>query len=98
QVQPVGWWLASHIKDGKRHLNLNTFAGLRVAMQKKRMEDCIEQIDSAEMPLSSYTLIHTDAKLSAGEKETLKSWCQHIIDTLKASYPPDSLVLPKRKR
>ena len=97
-VQPVGWWLSSHIKDGKRHLNFNTFAGEKVARQKKRMEDCIEQIDNGGMPLDSYTWIHTDARLTAAEKSMLKSWCQGIIDSIKQNYPPDSLVLPQRKR
>lgn len=98
EVQPVGWWLANHVDGGKRHLNLNSFTSLPIARQKKRMDDCIEQLDNGEMPLDSYTWIHTSAKLSEGEKAALKSWCQGIIDTIKATYPPDSLVLPKRKK
>ena len=97
EVQPVGWWLANHIKDGKRHLNLNSYLGSRVAVQKKRMEDCIEQIDNGEMPLDSYLWIHRDAALSEGDKVMLKAWCQGVIDSIKARYPADSLVLPKRK-
>jgi hypothetical protein len=97
EVQPVNWWLASHIKDGKRHLNLNTFTALSAARQKKRMEDCIEQIDNGEMPLDSYLWMHTDAALSDADKATLKNWCHSVIDSLKAHYPADSLVLPKRK-
>jgi hypothetical protein len=98
EVQPVAWWLNSHIKDGKRHLNLNNFLASRVAFQKKRMEDCIEQIDKGEMPLNSYLWIHKDAVLSDEDKETLKEWCRGVIDSLKAHYPADSLVLPKRRR
>jgi len=48
------------------------------------------------MPLYSYTLIHRDAKLTDAEKATLINWCQNIMDTLKATYPADSLIL-KRK-
>ncbi|WP_188937085.1 heme-binding domain-containing protein [Puia dinghuensis] len=95
EVEPVGWWLNSHIKDGKRHLNFSNFTAMRVAVQKKRMEDCIEQLNEDEMPLSSYTLIHRNAILANADKETLKSWCQSIIDTLKATYPADSLVLKR---
>jgi len=97
-VQPVSWWLGNHIKDGKRHLNLNSFSALPAARQKKRMEDCIEQIDNGEMPLNSYLWIHKDAALSEADKLTLKNWCNAIIDSLKTHYPADSLVLPKRKR
>ena len=97
KVQPVSWWMASHVKDGKRHLNLNSFTALSAARQKKRMEDCIEQIDSGEMPLNSYLWMHKDAALSEADKATLKHWCQGVIDSIKAHYPADSLVLPKRK-
>ena len=95
EVQPVGWWLNSHIKDGKRHLNFNNFAGYRVALQKKRMEDCIDEINEDGMPLSSYTLIHRNAILSDADKQLLKSWCQGVIDTIKATYPADSLILKR---
>jgi hypothetical protein len=98
EIQPVNWWMGDHIKEGKRHLNLNSFLSSRAAVQKKRMEDCIEQIDSSEMPLESYLWIHKDAVLSEADKATLKNWCQGVIDSLKANYPADSLVLPKRKR
>lgn len=98
QVEPVGWWLGNHIKNGKRHLNFDNFASMRVAMQKKRMEDCLEQLKNDDMPLSSYTLIHRNAILTEADKDTLSGWCQGIIDRIKATYPPDSLVLPKRKK
>ena len=98
EVQPVGWWLSNHIKNGKRHLNFDAFTTMRIAMQKKRMDDCLEQLKNDEMPLSSYTLIHRNAILSESDKDTLSGWCQNIIDQIKAKYPPDSLVLPKRKK
>jgi len=48
------------------------------------------------MPLESYTLIHTNAKLSDEEKALVTNWAQGIMDSLKANYPADSLIL-KRK-
>jgi hypothetical protein len=98
EIQPVGWWLDNHITEGKRHINLNNFASMRVALQKKRMEEIMEQIKQDEMPLSSYTLIHRNAELSEADKQTMYSWCQQIIDTLKAKYPADSLILKREKR
>lgn len=97
EVQPVEWWLNNHIVDGKRHLNLNNFAALKIALQKKKMEECIEQIKHDDMPLNSYTWIHKNAVLSEAEKQTMYNWCQKIIDTIKATYPADSLILKKEK-
>src|SRR5580692_698025 len=84
EVQPVKWWLNNHIVDGKRHFNLNNFTSLKVAVQKKKMEECMEQIKKNEMPLDSYTWIHKDAILSEADKQTIYTWCRNIIDTLKA--------------
>jgi Haem-binding domain len=98
EVQPVEWWLNDHIVDGKRHFNLNNFTSLKVAVQKKKMEECMEQIKKNEMPLDSYTWIHKDAILSEADKQTINTWCNSIIDTLKAKYPPDSLIFKEQRR
>lgn len=95
-IQPVAFWLADHVNEGKREFNFNEFAGYRIAKQNHKLEEVIEQIKEGEMPLYSYTLIHRDAKLTDAEKATLINWCQNIMDTLKATYPADSLIL-KRK-
>ena len=98
EVQPVEWWLNDHIVDGKRHFNLNNFTSLKVAVQKKKMEECMEQIKKNEMPLDSYTWIHKDAILSEADNQTINTWCNSIIDTLKAKYPPDSLIFKEQRR
>ena len=51
-----------------------------------------EQIDKDEMPLSSYTLIHTDAKLTAADKDILINWSEGIRKQMEAKYPKDSLI------
>ncbi|MEI6266114.1 MAG: heme-binding domain-containing protein [Sphingobacteriia bacterium] len=96
-IQPVAWWLNDHVKDGKRHFNLNEFAGYRIAKQYKKLEECMEEVKDGEMPLESYTMIHKNAILSPREKELLFDWANAIRDSIKGKYPADSLVLPKRK-
>jgi hypothetical protein len=96
EVQPVGWWLNNHIKNGKRHFNLDDFTGRRIAYQFKKMDDCIEQLNNDEMPLETYTMIHTNAKLSPADRQTLINWCESVKAEIKSKYPADSLVMPKR--
>jgi hypothetical protein len=96
QVQPVGWWLNNHIEEGKDELNFNEFAAYRIGRQYKKMEEVMDQVKKGEMPLSSYTLIHTNAKLTDEEKQKLINWAQDIRNTIKAKYPADSLTI-KRK-
>lgn len=96
EIQPVSWWLASHVKDGKRHLNFNEFDKYKIARQYEKLEECIKEVRDGGMPLPSYTLIHKEAILTKEEKEILYNWCEVLRDSIKATYPADSLVI-KRK-
>ncbi len=96
-IQPVAWWLNSHIKDGKQHLNFSEFGSYTIARQDHKLEECADEVAEGGMPLSSYTLIHTNAKLTAAEKQQLLSWWGSIRDSLKAKYPTDSLKMPAKK-
>lgn len=97
EVQPVAWWINDHVKDGKKHLNFNEFDSYRIAKQYKKLEECIEEVKEGEMPLTSFTIIHKDAKLSEDEKQALFTWCEIVRDSIKARYPADSLVFKKKK-
>lgn len=97
EIQPVGIWLASHVNDGKRHLNFSNFASRKIAIQNHKFEEIIEMVKEGEMPMASYTLIHRDAILSEAQKGRLVSWAQSMMDSLKAKYPADSLVLRRPK-
>lgn len=95
-VQPVSGWLAHHVEEGKEHLNFSEFTNRKIAIQNHKMEEVIEMVEDGKMPLGSYTWTHRDAILSSEQKQTLVDWAQSIMDTLKAQYPADSLVLKRR--
>ncbi|MBX7124984.1 MAG: heme-binding domain-containing protein [Cyclobacteriaceae bacterium] len=97
-VQPFGWILTKHVNDGKRHLNLSTFLRLPVAVQNHKLEEIIEQVKEKEMPLPSYTWLglHADANLTDEQRVLITTWAQAQMDTLRAQYPPDSLVMKRR--
>jgi Haem-binding domain len=82
-LQTVNWWLTSHVKDGKRHLNFSEFATYSAKKQNHKMEEMVEMIEKNEMPLSSYTLIHTRSKLTSEQKQLLIDWA-------KKNYVPES--------
>ncbi len=97
EIQPVGWWLSDHVKEGTKELNFNAFDGYRIGRQYKKMEECIEEVKEGKMPLESYTRIHKEAILTDAEKQTLINWCDIIRDSIKAKYPADSLVIKRKK-
>ena len=98
-VQPVAWWLDDHIQDGKKHLNFSEFLKLPISIQNHKLEEIIEEVEEREMPLESYTYLglHKEADLSDKDRKILIDWARANMDMLKARYPSDSLVMPKRR-
>lgn len=82
EVQPFGWWLAGHISEGKEELNFNEFGNYSRRRQLSKLKAVANSIEDGTMPLSSYTLIHSNAKLSATEKKLMISWFHHVKDSL----------------
>ena len=96
EIQPVGWWLAGHIRDGKRGLNFDEFANYPIWRQYRKLEQIKEQIEKGEMPYPPYLWIHRNARLSPEKKSTVISWCLTSRKTMAAKYPTDSLRRPPR--
>lgn len=94
-VQPVNWWLNDHVKEGKKELNFDEFANYRPRRQYHKMEEVIEQVKDAKMPIESYTWIHKNALLNQGQKEKLTAWAQSVMTAMQQKYPMDSLVKKK---
>jgi hypothetical protein len=94
-IQPPAWLMNSHIQDGKKRLNFSEFSGYRLRRQYSKFEAIATEVSEGGMPLPSYLLIHTDAKLSQEQKEKLVAWTNVMRDTMKARYPADSLTTGK---
>lgn len=96
-IQPVAWWLGDHVNGGKEELNFNTFASYRIGRQYNKLDKIAKEVKEGEMPLSSYTLIHRYAKLDEGQRKLVADWANSIHDSIKATYPADSLKKSQRK-
>lgn len=73
-IQPIGWWIANHINDGKRHLNFSVYNTYKDKRKAHKFEEIGEMISEGEMPMTSYTLIHGDAKLNEEQKRLVINW------------------------
>lgn len=85
KLQPLGFWLDHHVDEGKRELNFSEFATYKKKRQLHKLDEVVEMLEAQEMPLSSYTLIHTDAKLSAVQQTQLILWAKETKNLLKDS-------------
>lgn len=81
-IQPVGWMLTRHIKQGKEELNFSEFGSYSARRQMSKLKSIVNSIKDGTMPLSSYTFIHKNAKLSQGDKVLIIDWVQKTRDGL----------------
>jgi len=82
KIQPAAWFLEDHIKNGKAELNFNEWDSLSSRRKSSKLRSIIKQIESGEMPLDSYTLIHRDAAFSEAEVEELINFVTQLKDSL----------------
>jgi hypothetical protein len=97
-VQPVAWWLDSHIRDAKKHLNFSEFAAYPPERADHKLEELIESQTDHWMPLESYVRMHPEAKLTARESQTLIDWAQGIRKELRLSHPADFLEKSQKEK
>jgi hypothetical protein len=83
EIQPVAWWLADHVNEGKSELNFSEFATYTPKKGDHKLEEVVEMIKEKEMPLKSYTLIHGDANLSDAQREELSKWAEELRAQIK---------------
>ncbi len=81
-VQPIGFFMEKHIKEGKENLNFNEWGNYSSRKQRNKLDRIVKQIKSDEMPLASYTLIHKNAILTPTQKEEVINWISQLNDSL----------------
>jgi hypothetical protein len=81
-IQPVGWMLARHIKNGKAELNFSEFGSYSIRKQKNKLNSIVNSLKDGTMPLSSYTLVHKNARLTKDEKAMIIDWANKTKDSL----------------
>lgn len=77
-MAPISFYLENHIEEGKEELNFSEWATYSEGRADYKLEECIELLEDGEMPLNSYTWLHSKANLSQEEREMLSAYFQNI--------------------
>lgn len=88
EIQPFSWWLATHINDGKKHLNFSAFFDYSTKRADHKLEEAAEEVLAGKMPLPSYTLAHPEARLSPEQIQALTTWITAVRSRI-LSAPPE---------
>lgn len=82
EVQPLGWWLAQHVRDGKHELNFSELGAYSKKTAARKLDACIDEVTDKAMPLPSYRLNHRDARLTEAQTKLLTDWFEDTRDRI----------------
>jgi flavodoxin len=77
-LQPIGWWLAAHVHEGKEELNFSEFKKYSRERAAHKLEEIGEVTEDGSMPLKAYTLFHEGAELTDADKKAIFAWLKQI--------------------
>ena len=78
RIQPMRMLMDKHVRDGKEVLNFSEFGDYSDRGKRNKLFSIMNQIREDKMPLSSYTLMHNDAKISTDEKLKIEEWISNL--------------------
>lgn len=75
-IAPISYWIADHIEHGKGHLNFSAWNSYDNKKKDHKLEEVIEMVEAAEMPLNEYTWTHSEARLSEAQRQSVINWAE----------------------
>jgi len=72
-IAPFSWAIDTHVKEGRKALNLSTWEEYSPEEKKKKMKE-IFRTAYASMPLSSYIKFHEEADLTREQRTQIRDW------------------------
>ena len=78
--------MKNHIDEGRKELNFSTFATYEPKRQAHKLEEAAEYVEQKKMPLESYTLGHSDAKLSDEQRKQLVNYFRMVQKQIQQAH------------
>ena len=77
-IAPVSWFVKHHIDEGREYFNFSEWNSLTPKKQAHIIEECSEEVEEGEMPLSNYLLMHSEAELSKEQTKLLVEYFESL--------------------
>lgn len=93
-VAPVSWFVINHVDEGRRDLNFSEWGRYDQNRRLDKLKQICKLIKAREMPLSSYTPLHPNSKLTDDDIKTLCDWSnrERAADQSASSSPGSNQV------
>lgn len=86
-VAPVSWLVAADVDKGRRQLNFSRWGDYNVYVRADLVDQACRLVADRSMPLPSYRLMHSAARLTEAEIELFCEWTRREADRLVAAPP-----------
>lgn len=70
-IAPVSWWLQDHIDQARDDLNFSLWSNFNAVEMSELYEEIAREVEKENMPLKSYTRVHSDARLTEEQRGRL---------------------------
>lgn len=77
-IQPIGWWMASHISDAKQRLNFSEFKTYTEARAALKLEKISDAVSQGWMPLPAYVWMHGETKITSEDSNKINAWIESV--------------------
>lgn len=84
KIAPFSWFVIDHVNEAREEFNFSTWDKYSKKKKAKVIEEIWEEVEEEEMPLWTYTILHSDAKLSEAEKEVIHKWSSQYVSANKS--------------
>lgn len=81
-VAPVSWLVNRDARIGRSNLNFSEWETQSKMDKASLLGDIADEIESGNMPMPIYVLMHPEAKLSVDERELIVKWTDDFGESL----------------
>lgn len=76
RVAPMSWMVVHHVEEGRDQLNFSDWPVVDFEGRNLELHEIEDAIAKDKMPLKSYRLVHSEARLSERDRSQLLAWAR----------------------
>jgi hypothetical protein len=75
-VAPASWLVTHDVEEARAEMNFSAWAEIPERRRGKLQGEIWEEVEKGNMPPQKYLLLHPGAKLTEGDRATLRAWAE----------------------
>ncbi|WP_026951261.1 heme-binding domain-containing protein [Algoriphagus mannitolivorans] len=81
-VAPSSWLVAKDIREAREEVNFSNWNDYDMMGKLAILDDIYSEVEEEHMPMPIYTVLHSDAKLDAAQRQKIMEWAEATMDII----------------